>query len=254
MMPQVKFIGRVMTFCSELTAKLEEVVIEIQKKRRLLEEVGLKDAVATKNAALAIDWIRGRRLEQEAKEIEAQVAAEEAEARRKKAAAAKKGAKGKKGKAAAVDPAKSDGEGEGKGAKPAAKKKAAAPKGKAKEPEKLLTEETVKVCTHHVSPSCIVLLFGTICTALCNCSCCVCLSLFACVTFSHSCRWMRSRRRTAPIATPSITSWSCCGSAPRSTSRRLVLPFLLFIYEFLNCVMGCSVWSALFAVRCRFKS
>ncbi|KAH7825482.1 uncharacterized protein MONOS_2376 [Monocercomonoides exilis] len=92
--PEVKFIDKVMRSCGDIVTKLYSTVTRLQQKRRELEEISMKDAVSKKNAQLALEWIECRRIEQEAKDIEAKIAAEEAAARKRKQSSKKK--KGKK--------------------------------------------------------------------------------------------------------------------------------------------------------------
>ncbi|KAA6338767.1 MAG: hypothetical protein EZS28_052673, partial [Streblomastix strix] len=79
LMPQIQFLGNTMKACGEMTRRLQNIIIDLQRKRRCLEEIALRDAVSKKNASLALDWIEGRRIEAEAKDIEDQIKAEEAE-------------------------------------------------------------------------------------------------------------------------------------------------------------------------------
>ena len=109
-------------------------MIDLQSRRRELEVLTMKETVSRKNTALTLDWLEGRRIEQEARELEAKIIAEEA-AEKKRLADAKKKKKGKKGDAPDA----------GEDAKAATKKKKA-DKEKEKEKEKQLTPEKVQVC------------------------------------------------------------------------------------------------------------
>jgi hypothetical protein len=62
-----------------MTTKLQKSLLSIQKRRRILEELNLRDTVLKKNSQLQLEWIEAKRIEQEAKDIEGAIAAEEGE-------------------------------------------------------------------------------------------------------------------------------------------------------------------------------
>jgi hypothetical protein len=66
-----------MKVCGEMTSKLQEALLSLQKKRRQLEELSLKDLVLKKNCQLNLEFIEAKRIEQEAKDIELVIAQEE---------------------------------------------------------------------------------------------------------------------------------------------------------------------------------
>jgi hypothetical protein len=60
-----------------MTTKLQKSLLSIQKRRRQLEELNLRDTVLKKNSQLQLEWIEAKRVEQESKDIEAAIAIEE---------------------------------------------------------------------------------------------------------------------------------------------------------------------------------
>ncbi|KAK2958780.1 hypothetical protein BLNAU_6283 [Blattamonas nauphoetae] len=101
-LPHVNVLASVTANCDSLLQKLQTNIIELQKERHNLEDLALRDAISKKNAQLALEWIAAKAIEDEAKELETQLLAEEAAAK-KKAATKAKSAKKKKRKGAKED-------------------------------------------------------------------------------------------------------------------------------------------------------